>query len=51
VGDLLSECKYVNVRRYLMYLEHFIDTGTRWAVFENNGTGSDEDEPKLSILF
>jgi hypothetical protein len=28
---------YVNVRRYLIYLEHSIDDGTQWAVFENNG--------------
>ena len=32
-----SEIKYVNVRRYLVYLEHSIDIGTQWAVFENNG--------------
>ena len=32
-----SEIKYVNVRRYLVYLEHSIDNGTQWAVFENNG--------------
>jgi uncharacterized protein len=28
---------YVNVRRYLIYLEHSIDNGTQWCVFENNG--------------
>ena len=28
---------YVNVRRYLIYLEHSIDNGSQWAVFENNG--------------
>jgi len=28
---------YVNVSRYLTYLEHSIDNGTQWAVFENNG--------------
>jgi hypothetical protein len=28
---------YVNVRRYLIYLEHSVDNGTQWAVFENNG--------------
>jgi len=28
---------YINVRRYLIYLEHSIDDGTQWAVFENNG--------------
>ncbi|HEU5453644.1 MAG TPA: phage tail sheath subtilisin-like domain-containing protein [Terriglobales bacterium] len=32
-----QELKYVNVRRYLVYLEHSIDNGTQWAVFENNG--------------
>ncbi|HZT75351.1 MAG TPA: phage tail sheath subtilisin-like domain-containing protein [Vicinamibacterales bacterium] len=31
------EWKYVNVRRYFMYLERSIDIGTQWAVFENNG--------------
>jgi phage tail sheath protein FI len=30
--------KYVNVRRYLSYLEHSIDRGTQWTVFEPNGT-------------
>lgn len=30
------EWKYVNVRRYFAYLEHSIDRGTQWAVFENN---------------
>ena len=30
------EWKYVNVRRYLSYLERSIDIGTQWAVFENN---------------
>ncbi|HEY4357326.1 MAG TPA: phage tail sheath subtilisin-like domain-containing protein [Acidobacteriaceae bacterium] len=30
------EWKYVNVRRYLVYLEHSIDNGTQWAVFETN---------------
>ena len=28
--------KYVNVRRYLTYLEHSIDRGTQWTVFEPN---------------
>jgi hypothetical protein len=32
-----SELMYVNPRRYLIYLEHSIDNGTQWAVFENNG--------------
>jgi phage tail sheath protein FI len=31
------EIKYVNVRRFLLYLEASIDRGTQWAVFENNG--------------
>jgi hypothetical protein len=31
------EWKYVNVRRYFLYLEHSIDHGTQWAVFEPNG--------------
>ena len=29
--------KYVNVRRYLIYLEQSIDQGTQWVVFEPNG--------------
>jgi phage tail sheath protein FI len=29
--------KYVNVRRYLIYLGHSIDNGTQWVVFEPNG--------------
>jgi len=33
------EWKYVNIRRYLIYLERSIDEGTQWAVFEPN------DEP------
>jgi len=33
-----SQYKYVNVRRYLAYLEHSIDLGTQWAVFEPNGS-------------
>ncbi len=32
-----TELMYINVRRYLIYLEHSIDIGTQWAVFENNG--------------
>ena len=28
--------KYVNVRRLFVYLEHSIDRGTQWAVFEPN---------------
>ena len=30
------EWKYINVRRYFAYLEHSIDRGTQWTVFENN---------------
>jgi phage tail sheath protein FI len=28
--------KYVNLRRYFAYLEHSIDLGTQWVVFEPN---------------
>ncbi len=31
------EWKYVNVRRYFIYLENSIDRSTQWAVFEPNG--------------
>lgn len=31
------EWKYVSLRRYFAYLEHSIDRGTQWAVFEPNG--------------
>ena len=31
------EWKYVNLRRYFVYLEESIDRGTQWAVFEPNG--------------
>jgi len=31
------EWKYVSIRRYFAYLEHSIDKGTQWVVFENNG--------------
>jgi uncharacterized protein len=31
------EWKYVNVRRYFLYLERSIEKGTQWAVFEPNG--------------
>ncbi|HKE41080.1 MAG TPA: phage tail sheath subtilisin-like domain-containing protein [Casimicrobiaceae bacterium] len=34
-GD--PEWKYVNVRRYLIYLERSIEDGVQWAVFETNG--------------
>jgi Bacteriophage tail sheath protein len=30
------EWKYVNVRRLFIYLEHTLDKGTQWAVFEPN---------------
>ncbi|MEO6803331.1 MAG: phage tail sheath C-terminal domain-containing protein [Granulicella sp.] len=30
------EWKYVNVRRYLLYLEHSVDQGMQWVVFEPN---------------
>jgi hypothetical protein len=30
------EWRYISVRRYFAYLEHSIDKGTQWAVFENN---------------
>ncbi len=31
------EWKYVSLRRYFAYLEHSIDKGTQWVVFEPNG--------------
>jgi phage tail sheath protein FI len=31
------EWKYVNVRRYVMYLERSIEKSTQWTVFEPNG--------------
>jgi phage tail sheath protein FI len=31
------EWVYVNLRRYFAFLEHSIDRGTQWAVFEPNG--------------
>jgi phage tail sheath protein FI len=31
------EWKYVNLRRYFAFLEHSVDRGTQWAVFEPNG--------------
>lgn len=31
------EWKYLNVRRYLAYVEHSIDRGTQWVAFEPNG--------------
>ncbi len=33
------EWKYLNVRRYFACLEHSIDRGTQWAVFEKNNVG------------
>ena len=35
--DQDSEYKYVSVRRFMTYLEHSIDQGAQWAVFEPNG--------------
>jgi hypothetical protein len=31
-----TEWMYVNLRRYFNYLEHSVDLGTQWVVFENN---------------
>jgi phage tail sheath protein FI len=31
------EWKYVNIRRLLIFVEHSIDRGTKWAAFEPNG--------------
>ena len=31
-----SEWKYINVRRLFIFLEHSLDIGTQWAVFEPN---------------
>jgi phage tail sheath protein FI len=31
------EWRYVNVRRFFIFLEHSIDKATQWAVFEPNG--------------
>ena len=39
------EWKYVNVRRYFVYLERSIDSGTQWAVFEPNGDASVGQRP------
>jgi phage tail sheath protein FI len=33
------EWKYLNVRRYFLFLERSIDKSTQWAVFEPNGEG------------
>lgn len=35
-ADVDPDLKYVNVRRYLAYIEHSIDVRTQWAVFEPN---------------
>jgi phage tail sheath protein FI len=32
----LSGWKYVNVRRIFVFIEHFIEEGAHWAVFERN---------------
>jgi phage tail sheath protein FI len=32
-----AECKYVNVRRLLIYVERSIDRGLQWVAFEPNG--------------
>lgn len=32
-----SDWTYVNVRRYMCYLEHSLDNSTQWVVFRNNG--------------
>ena len=43
-----AEWKYINVRRYFSYLEHSIDRGARWTVFESNGAAL-WDEVRRSI--
>jgi phage tail sheath protein FI len=35
--SLDPEWKYINIRRYFIYLEQSIDKGTQWAIFEPNG--------------
>jgi phage tail sheath protein FI len=35
-GDKNSEWKYVNVRRFFLFLRESIDEGTQWVVFEPN---------------
>jgi phage tail sheath protein FI len=37
------EWKYVSLRRYFAYLEHSLDRGTQWTVFEPNGERLWED--------
>ena len=51
---LAANWKYVNLRRYFIYLERCIDRGTQWAVFElqagggvlRRGRAADEDDPQ-----
>lgn len=38
-GDANAEWKYVNVRRFFLFLRESIDEGTRWVVFEPNDPG------------
>ncbi|WP_206602844.1 phage tail sheath family protein [Leptolyngbya ohadii] len=47
------EWKYVNVRRYFMYLEKSIDRASQWAVFEPNGEAlwSNIQETVSSFLY
>lgn len=35
-GDANTEFKYVNIRRYFLYLRDSINQGTQWTVFEPN---------------
>jgi len=35
-GDKNSEWKYINVRRFFLFLSESIDEGTQWVVFEPN---------------
>jgi phage tail sheath protein FI len=36
-GEPASQWKYVSVRRLLLFLEHSIENGLQWVVFEPNG--------------
>jgi len=36
-GSSDPEWTYVNIRRLRIYLEHSIDPGTQWVVYEPNG--------------
>ncbi len=38
-GDKNDEWKYVNVRRFFLFLSESIDEGTQWVVFEPNDPG------------